>query len=161
VINADSMQVYRELRILTARPGRAELARVPHRLYGMVHASEAYSVGHWLAAAAGTIAEARSGKRGPILTGGTGLYFRALTEGLAAVPDVPAEIREAWRRRADKEGSEALYRALQATDPLMAAKLRPNDPQRVVRALEVIDATAISLAQWQGTNAAPVLATEN
>jgi tRNA dimethylallyltransferase len=161
VINADSMQVYRELRILTARPGHAELARVPHRLYGVVHAAEAYSVGHWLAAAASAIAEARSEKRVPILTGGTGLYFRALTEGLAPVPDVPPEIREAWRRRAENEGSVALYRALQVRDPLMAAKLRPSDRQRVVRALEVIDATAISLAEWQGTNAAPVLATEN
>jgi tRNA dimethylallyltransferase len=157
VINADSMQVYRELAILTARPGPADLARVPHRLYGMVPAAEAYSVGHWLAAAANAVGKAEGEGRVPILTGGTGLYFKALSEGLAPVPDVPPEIRAYWRDRAAAIGAENLHRELCERDPAMAARLTPTDPQRLVRALEVIDATSISLAEWQGVQAAPVL----
>jgi tRNA dimethylallyltransferase len=160
VINADSMQVYRELAILTARPGPEDLARAPHRLYGMVPAAEAYSVGHWLAAAASAVREAEDEGRVPILTGGTGLYFKALLEGLAPVPDVPPAIRTYWRERAAAIGAENLYRELCDRDPAMAARLTPTDPQRLVRALEVIDATSISLAEWQGANAAPVLPPE-
>ena len=160
VINADSMQVYRELAILTARPGPADLARAPHRLYGMVRAAEAYSVGHWLAAAADAVGEAEGEGKVPILTGGTGLYFKALSEGLAPVPDVPPEIRAYWRDRAAAIGAENLHRELSDRDPAMAARLPPTDPQRLVRALEVIDATSISLAEWQGANAAPVLPLE-
>ena len=160
VINADSMQVYRELCILTARPVAAELAHVPHRLYGTVPAAEAYSAGHWLAAAADAIAEAVSAGRVPILTGGTGLYFKALVEGLAPVPDVPPEIRAYWRERAAAIGPGKLHRELGIRDPAMAARLTATDPQRLVRALEVIDATSISLAEWQGASAAPVLGPE-
>ena len=160
VINADSMQVYRELAILTARPGPADLARAPHRLYGMVRAAEAYSVGHWLDAAADAVGEAEGEGKVPILTGGTGLYFKALSEGLAPVPDVPPEIRAYWRDRAAAIGAENLHRELSDRDPAMAARLPPTDPQRLVRALEVIDATSISLAEWQGANAAPVLPLE-
>ncbi len=160
VINTDSMQVYRELAILTARPGPADLARAPHRLYGMVRAAEAYSVGHWLAAAADAVGEAEGEGKVPILTGGTGLYFKALSEGLAPVPDVPPEIRAYWRDRAAAIGAENLHRELSDRDPGMAARLPPTDPQRLVRALEVIDATSISLAEWQGANAAPVLPLE-
>jgi tRNA dimethylallyltransferase len=160
IINADSMQVYRELCILTARPDAAERARVPHRLYGMVPAAEAYSVGHWLAAAADAVGEAEGEGKVPILTGGTGLYFKALSEGLAPVPDVPPEIRAYWRDRAAAIGAENLHRELSDRDPGMAARLPPTDPQRLVRALEVIDATSISLAEWQGANAAPVLPLE-
>jgi tRNA dimethylallyltransferase len=160
VINADSMQVYRELRILTARPSPADLGRAPHRLYGMVPAAEAFSVGHWLAAAARAIAEAEDEGRVPILVGGTGLYFKALCEGLAPVPDVPSEIRQYWRDRAATIGAEALHGELAVRDPAMAARLSPTDPQRLVRALEVIDATSISLAEWHGASATPVLAPE-
>lgn len=160
IINADSMQVYRELPILTARPLRADLARAPHRLYGTVPAAEAYSVGHWLTAAASAIAEAEAEGRVPIVTGGTGLYFKALGQGLAPVPEVPPEIRKYWRDRAAVIGAGALHRELGALDPAMAARLTPTDPQRLVRALEVIDATAISLAEWQGAPAAPVLPPE-
>jgi tRNA dimethylallyltransferase len=160
VINADSMQVYRELAILTARPTEAETSRVPHRLYGIVPAREAYSVGRWLDDAARAIGQAEGEGRVPILVGGTGLYFKALIEGLAPVPDVPPEIRKAWRERAEKLGAEALYRELEARDPVMAARLRPSDPQRLLRALEVIDATGVSLLEWQGGNTAPVLAPE-
>ncbi len=160
VINADSMQVYRELRVLTARPTEADLERAPHRLYGTVPAAEAYSVGRWLEQASGAIDEAAEEGRMPILVGGTGLYFKALTEGLAPIPDVPAEIRDHWRDRAVQLGAEGLYRELTVRDPAMSARLRPTDPQRLTRALEVIDATGVSLAEWQGAAAAPVLAPE-
>jgi tRNA dimethylallyltransferase len=157
IINADSMQVYRELRLLTARPSEAEEARMPHRLYGTVAAAEAYSVGRWLGDVASAIAEAREEGRLPIFVGGTGLYFKALTEGLAPVPDIPAEIRSYWRKRAEELGRDDLHAELAARDSAMAARLGPADPQRIVRALEVIDATGVSLAEWQGGNAAPLL----
>jgi tRNA dimethylallyltransferase len=157
VINADSMQVYRELAVLTARPTPAEMAAVPHRLYGTVPAAEAYSVGRWLAETAAAIAGAHAEGRVPILVGGTGLYFKALLEGLSPVPDIPSETRSFWREQSETLGSEGLYRALMARDPVMAGRLRPTDPQRVVRALEVIDATGVSLAEWQGTAGSPVL----
>lgn len=158
VINADSMQVYRELRVLTARPGAAEMAAVPHRLYGTVPGAEAYSVGRWLDDVGAAIADARAEGRVPILVGGTGLYFKVLLEGLSPVPDIPAEVRGFWRDQAKALGPEGLHQELTRRDPVMAARLRPTDPQRVVRALEVIDATDVSLAQWQGTESTPVLA---
>ncbi len=157
IINADSMQVYRELAVLTARPEPAEMAAVPHRLYGTVPAAEAYSVGRWLDDAAAAIAEAAREGRVPLLVGGTGLYFKALLEGLSPVPDIPSETRLLWREQSERLGPERLYRELQARDPVMAARLRPSDPQRVVRALEVIEATGVSLAEWQATAGAPVL----
>jgi len=160
VINADSMQVYRELSVLTARPEPAEMAMVPHRLYGTVSAAEAYSVGRWLEDAAASIAEAKREGRVPILVGGTGLYFKALLEGLSPVPDIPSETRMFWREQSESLGAEGLYRALQSRDPVMAARLRPSDTQRVVRALEVIEATGVSLADWQETAGAPVLRSE-
>jgi tRNA dimethylallyltransferase len=157
VINADSMQVYRELAVLTARPTPEQMAAAPHRLYGTVPAAEAYSVGRWLEDAGAAIEEARGEGRLPILVGGTGLYFKALLEGLSPVPDIPAEIRAFWRERSTALGPEALYDELQARDPVMAARLKASDPQRVVRALEVIDATGVSLAEWQGTEGTPLL----
>jgi tRNA dimethylallyltransferase len=160
VINADSMQVYRELPILAAHPAPEERARVPHRLYGTIPAAEAYSVGRWLDDAKKGIGDAEAEGRVPILTGGTGLYFKALQEGLAPVPDVPPEIRSLWRERAASLGAATLHRELAARDPAMAARIPPTDPQRIARALEVIDATSISLAEWQGAAAAPVLTPE-
>jgi tRNA dimethylallyltransferase len=157
IVNADSMQVYRELAVLTARPSSVDLARAPHRLYGTVPAAEAYSVGAWLEDAARAIAEAGSEGRVPILVGGTGLYFKALLEGLAPVPDIPPEIRKTWRIQAETLGAGALHRELAARDPAMAARLQPSDTQRIVRALEVIDATGVSLIEWQGSAAAPML----
>ncbi|MGH6886884.1 MAG: tRNA (adenosine(37)-N6)-dimethylallyltransferase MiaA, partial [Geminicoccales bacterium] len=157
VINADSMQVYRELSVLTARPASAEMVAIPHRLYGTVPAAEAYSVGHWLADAAAAMEEAKRQGRLPILVGGTGLYFKALLEGLSPVPDIPSETRAFWREKSESLGPKELYRALRSRDPVMAARLRPTDPQRVVRALEVIDATGVSLAEWQGTAGTPTL----
>jgi tRNA dimethylallyltransferase len=158
VINADSMQIYRELRVLTARPIPSEEDRVPHRLYGTVSAAEAFSVGCWLDDVATAMGEARGQGRVPILVGGTGLYLKALTEGLAPVPDIPAEVRSYWREQADLLERDALLAALAARDPAMAARLGSADPQRIVRALEVIDATGVSLAEWQGGSAAPLLA---
>jgi tRNA dimethylallyltransferase len=158
VINADSMQVYRELDVLTARPSPAEMQLAPHRLYGTVPAAEAYSAGRFLEDAARALAEAKAQGSVPIFVGGTGLYFKALIEGLAAVPDIPPAIRKVWRERAARIGAGGLYAELQARDPAMAARLRPTDPQRIVRALEVIDATGTSLADWQeGSAAAPLL----
>ena len=160
VINADSMQVYRELAVLTARPEPTEMTAVPHRLYGTVPAAEAYSVGRWLEDAAAAIAEAKREGRVPILVGGTGLYFKALLEGLSPVPDIPSGTRVFWREQSESLGPEGLYRELQTRDPVMAARLRASDPQRVVRALEVIEATGVSLAEWQETAGAPVLHSE-
>jgi tRNA dimethylallyltransferase len=157
VINADSMQVYRELAVLTARPTSTDIARAPHRLYGAISAAEVYSVGRWLDDAARAIAETAEGGRVPILVGGTGLYFKAIIEGLAPIPDVPPEIREHWRERAEVLGAAELHRELATRDPAMAARLSPTDPQRIVRALEVIDATGVSLAEWQGAATAPAL----
>jgi tRNA dimethylallyltransferase len=157
VINADSMQLYRELRLLTARPSEADEAVAPHRLYGVVSASEAFSVGRWLEAAQAAIAEARDAGSVPILVGGTGLYFKALIEGLAPIPDIPFEVRAYRREQAARLTPEALHRELAARDPGVAAKLRSSDPQRIVRALEVIDATGVSLSEWQGAPAAPAL----
>lgn len=149
VINADSMQVYEDLRVLTARPGAEEEARAPHALYGFLAASDAYSVGRWLADVQGAIARAEAENRLPVITGGTGLYFKALLEGLAPVPDIPTAVRERWRARARDLDAPALHALLAERDPEMARRLRPSDPQRIARALEVLEATGRSLAQWQ------------
>jgi tRNA dimethylallyltransferase len=157
IINADSMQVYRELRVLTARPSESEEATTPHRLYGTVSAAEAYSVGRWLEDVAKAIEVANDAGSLPIIVGGTGLYFKALTEGLAPVPDIPPEVRTRWRDEAERLGRGGLLKELVARDPAIAPRLLGSDTQRLVRALEVIDATGISLAEWQGTNAPPIL----
>lgn len=149
VINADSMQVYRDLDILSARPGPAELARAPHRLYGVIDAAEACSAGRWRALAVAEIAEARRSGRLPILAGGTGLYLRALLDGLAAVPPVPAACREEARRLHRRLGGEGFRAALAEHDPAAAARLAPGDTQRLIRAWEVVTATGRPLAEWQ------------
>jgi len=149
VINADSMQVYRDLRIITARPTPEEDARAPHRLYGHVDAGENYSVGRWCADVRKALAEARGETWLPILVGGTGLYFKALTQGLSVVPPTPPDIRAAVRARCEAEGSAALHAELARRDPAMAARLKPGDRMRIARALEVLDATGRSLADWQ------------
>jgi len=148
VVNADSMQVYRDLRIITARPTPQDEERAPHRLYGHVDAAENYSVGAWCADATAAIAAAHSEDRAAIVVGGTGLYFRALAGGLAAVPKIPAEIRDAVRARLTSEGVGALHAELKVHDPIMAARLMPGDRARITRALEVVLATGRSLAQW-------------
>jgi tRNA dimethylallyltransferase len=148
IVNADSMQVYRDLRIITARPSPAEEARVPHRLYGHVDAAENYSVGRWCRDVAEALAETVAQGRVPILVGGTGLYFKALTRGLAAVPPIPAEIRAQVRGRLQSEGVAPLYDELAKRDPVTAQRLMPNDRSRISRALEVVLATGRSLSDW-------------
>jgi tRNA dimethylallyltransferase len=157
VINADSMQVYREVPILTAQPGAADKAQVPHLLYGHVSAQEHYSVGSWRTDVLEALAEVRAMQRTPVFVGGTGLYFMALTDGLAEVPPTPPEIRDASRALLDDIGVEALHARLTDRDPLTASRLRPSDPQRVLRAFEVFEATGRPLAEWQGAPADPVL----
>jgi tRNA dimethylallyltransferase len=149
VINADAMQVYGDLAIITARPGAAEQARVPHLLYGHVDAAVNYSVGQYVADAATALAEAARNNRVAIFTGGTGLYFKALTAGLAAVPPIPADIRAGVRARLAQDGAAALHAELARRDPVGAARLNPNDRTRVARALEVVEATGRSLTDWQ------------
>jgi len=157
VINADSMQVYREAPILTAQPSEADKARVPHLLYGHISAREVYSVGRWRDDAAKALAGAKAMKRVPIFVGGTGMYFMALTEGLADIPPTPPEIREAARALLDDIGVEALHARLTDRDPVTASRLRPSDPQRVLRAFEVFEATGRPLVEWQETPSAPLL----
>ena len=149
VINADSMQVYRELSILTNRPDAAAEARAPHRLYGVISAVEACSVARWRDMAVAEIAAARAAGRLPILAGGTGLYIRALVEGLSPVPEIPSGIRAAARARHGEIGGAAFHAELGDRDPEMAARLAPGDSQRLIRAFEVIEATGESLAAWQ------------
>jgi tRNA dimethylallyltransferase len=152
IINADSMQVYRDLRIITARPTGDEEQRLPHRLYGHVDAAENYSVGRWVTEAAQALADARSRGRPAILVGGTGLYFSTLTRGIAAVPPIPAEIRRDVRSRLEAEGVAALHAELDKRDPTTAARLKPGDRARITRALEVVLATGRSLTDWHGDN---------
>jgi tRNA dimethylallyltransferase len=158
VINADSMQVYRDLKIITARPGAVEEARAPHLLYGHVDAAENYSVGRFLGDAAGALETARQQGRVPIFVGGSGLYFKALTRGLAAIPLVPADVRAAIRARLDAEGSPALHAELARRDPVTAARLRPADRVRIGRALEVLEATGRPISDWHRDGMAPLLA---
>lgn len=149
IINADSMQLYRELAVLTARPGQAEMDRVPHRLYGIRHAWEPCSAGQWAELAAAEIRASWQCGRIPVLVGGTGLYFRALTVGLAAIPDIESQVRQAARQRMARLGPVAFHAALAARDPQTAAGLRPTDPQRLLRAWEVLAQTGRPLAAWQ------------
>jgi len=155
VINADSMQVYRDLRVITARPSAADEVRVPHRLYGHVDAAENYSAGRWLRDATTALDEVRAAGHVPILVGGTGLYLKALTQGLSAVPPIPEDIRAAIRARMDAEGPALLHAELLTRDP--ASEVRPSDPARIARALEVIEATGRPLADWHREGLPPVL----
>jgi tRNA dimethylallyltransferase len=157
VINTDSMQVYRSLRIITARPTPGEEARVPHRLYGHVDAAVNFSAGAWLADAGKALAEARAQNRFPIFIGGSGLYFKALTRGLSAVPPIPSEIREDVRARLDCDGVEALHAELARRDPVSAERLKPRDRTRIARALEVVEATGRTLPDWHREGLPPLL----
>ncbi len=148
MINADSMQVYRELPVLTAQPGAEALAAAPHRLYGALPASERCSAGRWRDMAEAEIADAERAGRLPIVVGGTGLYLRALMRGLAPVPEIPATVRAAATERLERLGTQRLHSELVSRDPSSAA-LRPGDTQRVRRAWEVLEATGRSLKDWQ------------
>ncbi len=148
IINADSMQVYRDLRVITARPSAEDEQRAPHRLYGHVDAAENFSVGRWCTEAAAILDSAERFGRAAVIVGGTGLYFNALTRGLAAVPPIPPEIRETVRARLASEGIGALHAELKHHDPAAAARLMPGDRARIPRALEVVLATGRSLLDW-------------
>jgi tRNA dimethylallyltransferase len=157
IVNADSMQVYSHLRVITARPQPSEEARVPHFLYGHVDEAENYSVGRWCRDVGDVLADLARQGRVPILVGGTGLYFKALTSGLAAVPPIPADIRENVRGRLRSEGVAPLYAELTARDPATAQRLMPNDRSRICRALEVMLATGRSLTDWHRDCLPPLL----
>jgi tRNA dimethylallyltransferase len=157
IINADSMQVYRDLRIITARPSVEEEQRVPHRLYGHVDAAENFSVGRWCEEAAVALATTGRAGRAAVVVGGTGLYFNALTRGIAAVPPIPADIRDEMRARLASDGVAALHDELKQRDPAAAARLMPGDRARVTRALEVVLATGRSLLDWHEDNKPPGL----
>ncbi|MBY5899329.1 tRNA (adenosine(37)-N6)-dimethylallyltransferase MiaA [Rhizobium leguminosarum] len=150
VVNADSMQVYDTLRVLTARPSEEEMQGVPHHLYGHVPAGAAYSTGGWLRDVSALLPTLRAAGRLPVFVGGTGLYFKALTGGLSDMPEIPEALREALRSRLLEEGTEGLYAELAVADPAMAASLNRQDGQRIVRALEVMKATGRSIADFQG-----------
>nr|WP_321456358.1 tRNA (adenosine(37)-N6)-dimethylallyltransferase MiaA [uncultured Cohaesibacter sp.] len=154
IINSDSMQIYDQLCILSARPTVEEMGGVEHRLYGYVSPAERFSVGRWLDDAVAAIKDVRARGQCPILVGGTGLYFKALLEGLNVVPDVPDTVRLHWEGNLDRLGSpEALHALLRQQDPEMAATLEPADGQRILRALEILDATGKSLLEWQKSDA--------
>jgi tRNA dimethylallyltransferase len=157
IVNTDSMQVYQDLKIITARPGAADEARVAHLLYGHVDAQVNYSVGQYVDDARAALAEARRLGRVPIFTGGSGLYFKALTVGLAAVPPVPADIRASVRERLAAGGPAALHAELERRDAAAAARLEPNDRVRIARALEVVLATGRSLTDWHREGLPPLI----
>ena len=157
IINADSMQVYREIRVLTARPTAEEEARVPHRLYGVRAAAEAGSVAWWRSEALAAMEEARGAGRLPILTGGSGMYFAALTDGLADIPDPGPQARAEARRLLAEQGVAGLHAGLARVDPATAARLNPEDSQRIARAWEVWRGTGLGLAAWQNRRSAAAL----
>ena len=157
IINADSMQVYRDLRIITARPTPEEEEDAAHRLYGHVDAAVNFSAGSWVADAAAALAQARAQNAPPIFVGGSGLYFKALTAGLSAVPPVPPGIRDGVRARLERDGVEALHAELLQRDPVTAGRLKPRDRTRIARALEVVEATGRSLTDWHRDGLPPLL----
>jgi tRNA dimethylallyltransferase len=157
IVNTDSMQGYAVLDVLTARPAADALARVPHFLYGHVPPSTAYSTGAWLRDVTRLIEEGALAGRPAIFVGGTGLYFRALTEGIARMPDIPSEMRERWRHALAESGAPSLHRILMRRDAGAAARLRPSDGQRIVRALEVLEASGRSILDWQRQNGPPLI----
>jgi tRNA dimethylallyltransferase len=158
IINADSMQVYRDLSILTARPSGADEARVPHLMFATVDGATNFSVGQYLAAAEQALAQTREAERIPIFTGGTGLYFKALLNGLSDIPAIPAQIRAELRAQSAGLSPPDLHARLAAIDPATAVRLRPSDPQRILRALEVFAATGQPLSSFQGARVKPLLA---
>lgn len=157
IVNADSMQVYRDLRVVTARPTPEDEARAPHKLYGFVDAAENYSVGRWCRDVGETLKEIVNQQRVPILVGGTGLYFKTLTTGLAAVPSIPEDIRAEVRGRLQREGAPALHAELVQLDPATARRVTINDRSRISRALEVVMATGRPLSDWHREGLPPLI----
>jgi tRNA dimethylallyltransferase len=157
IVNADSMQVYRDLRVITARPTADDEAWAPHKLYGFVDAAENYSVGRWYRDVEDALKEIGKQGRVPILVGGTGLYFKALTSGLAAVPPIPADIRAGVRGRLQHEGAPALHAELMRLDPATAQRVTAKDRSRISRALEVVLATGRALSDWHREGLPPLI----
>ena len=155
IINADAMQVYGDLSIISARPGAEEMARIPHHLFGHIDARERYSVGKWLDDVGPILSAAAKRDQPAVIVGGTGLYFKALLEGLSVIPEVPVKITGHWNRQLKEEGPWALHAVLMAQDAQSADELEPNDGQRIVRALAVKQATGNSIRQFQ--NSTPLL----
>ncbi len=155
IVNADSMQVYRDLPILTAQPDAAEQGRVPHRLYGFLDLDDACDARRWADMAAAEIAAALAEGRVPIVVGGTGLYIRALTTGFSPLPAIPAGIRDAARRLVADMGAAEMHACLAQRDPVTAVRLKPGDRQRIARAWEVLEATGQSISWWQGQPPVP------
>ena len=157
IINADSMQVYADLRVVTARPTVEEEQRVRHALSGHVPGREAYSVARFVDECAAALAAAEARGEAALIVGGTGLYFKALLEGLSPIPPIPDDIRAHVRARAVSQGAATLHRELSTRDPVMAARLVPTDTQRITRALEVLEATGQSLDYWQQIPGVPLI----
>lgn len=157
IVNTDSMQGYSLLDVLTARPSADEMARVPHFLYGHVPPSTAYSTGAWLRDVSRLISEGILSGRPVVFVGGTGLYFRALAEGISNMPDIPPSVRERWRYELKEQGAERLHRILMREDSAVAMQLSPTDSQRIVRALEVLDASGRSILDWQAARGQPLI----
>jgi tRNA dimethylallyltransferase len=157
IVNADSMQVYSVLRVLTARPSAEDLAKAPHFLYGHVDPRDTYSTGEWLRDAERLWKEGVFAGRRVIFVGGTGLYFRALLGGLSAMPAIPPEVRERWRERLSQEGAGALHRVLHERDAKAAVMIRPADGQRIVRALEIIETSGRSILDWRQAPGDPLV----
>lgn len=153
IVNADSMQLYAGLRVLTAGPGPEETARAPHHLFGSVDPADGWSVGRWLRAASEVIADIRGRGRPVVVVGGTGLYFRALTQGLAEIPEVPADVRAEAAADFERMGEAAFRARLAEVDPAAAARIAPGDRQRLCRAWEVFAATGQALSDLQRTGA--------
>jgi tRNA dimethylallyltransferase len=156
IVGADALQLYRDLRILTARPTPEDEAKVPHHLYGVADAADGWSVGRWLRAAEPVLADIRARGRVAIVVGGTGLYFRALTQGLAEVPPVPQAVRRAAGESFERLGEAAFRQLLRERDPAAEARISPGDRQRLVRAFEVHEASGRALSDWQADAAAPL-----
>lgn len=149
IINADSMQVYRDLSVITACPTLDEQQQMPHRLYGFLDATEVCSAAFWAEKAMNEIRSTWSAGKLPILVGGTGMYFKVLIDGIAKIPDIPADIRSAVRQQCKSSGPEVLHAELTRLDPALAERLAPGDSQRISRAIEVVRATGVPLSEWQ------------
>ncbi len=157
VVNADSMQVYSVLKVLTARPGADEIAVAPHVLYGHVHPATPYSTGAWIRDVGALVDSGALAGRPAVFVGGTGLYFRALVEGISEMPDIPQSVRERWRYELAQQGATGLHRILMREDAAAAMALRPTDGQRIARALEVLEASGQSILKWQAERGKPMI----
>ena len=148
IINADSMQVYKNLKILTARPNKIEQKNIKHHLYGVVDLNEKFSTGQWLELAIKKIKNIKKKKKIPILVGGTGLYFQSLINGLVKIPEIPLKFRNKVRLMSKREGQKKFYKKLLKLDPKVKDKFDPNDTQRSIRAYEIKSYTDISMYDW-------------